>query len=193
MTPALFVGSVLKPPGGRGSDLSCTGLQAGHGMPTLPQVQACTPFPRPFWVAFTDPTTIVAEQAIHGWGKLVQSFGAPGFYFPTEVRANVGTALAANLADESRLKIGQPDILGPSITADLDPMAASVIGAIDQQPANASGAHLGEGDSLGGHAPLKRGSGRRAPAARAGEGRPEFCKMMPRVMPRGFFVRQIAP
>jgi hypothetical protein len=38
-------------------------------------------------------------------------------------------------------------------------MGAPVIGAIDQETANASGAHLGEGDFLRavGHAPLKRG------------------------------------
>jgi hypothetical protein len=45
------------------------------------------------------------------------------------------------------------------VGADLYGMGAPVIGAIDQETANASGAHLGEGDFLRavGHAPLKRG------------------------------------
>jgi hypothetical protein len=69
--------------------------------------------------------------------------------------------LAASLARESRLYIGQPDVIRPSVTADRGPMAALVIRAIDQNPADASGAHFGEGDLLLagelGHARLKRG------------------------------------
>jgi hypothetical protein len=66
----------------------------------------------------------------------------------------------ASLAGEARLDIGQPGIVRPSVTAYGHVAPAPVIRAIDQEPANASGAHLGEGDLLlageGGHAPLKR-------------------------------------
>jgi hypothetical protein len=41
------------------------------------------------------------------------------------------------LADEARLDVGQPEIIGPLIGADRDRMAAAVIGAIDQETANA--------------------------------------------------------
>jgi hypothetical protein len=41
------------------------------------------------------------------------------------------------LADEARLDVGQPEIIGPLIGADRDRMAAPVIGAIDQETANA--------------------------------------------------------
>ena len=79
----------------------------------------------------------------------------PGIFFPMEVRAHVGTPLAANLAGKSRLDIRQPHVIWPSVAADRGPMAALVIRAINQQPANAGGAHLRESDLLagkGGHA-----------------------------------------
>ncbi len=41
-------------------------------------------------------------------------------------------------------------LIRPSVAADRGPMAAAVIAAIDQQPANAGGAHLAEGDLLAG-------------------------------------------
>jgi hypothetical protein len=46
--------------------------------------------------------------------------------------ADVGTSLAAGLADEPGFQIGQPDIIRPSVAADRGPMAALVIRAIDQ-------------------------------------------------------------
>jgi hypothetical protein len=46
-------------------------------------------------------------------------------------------SLAANDAGKPGLKIGQPNFIGPSVTADRDVMAAAIIGAIDQEPANA--------------------------------------------------------
>lgn len=65
----------------------------------------------------------------------------------------------------ARLEIGQPDIIGPSIAAHRCVVAAMIIGAVDQEAANASGAHFGEGDFLAGksgHALLKRGRAARA-------------------------------
>jgi hypothetical protein len=67
-----------------------------------------------------------------------------------EIRADVGTSLAAGLADEPGFQIGQPDIIRTSITADCGPMAAAKIRAINQETAHASGTHLGEGDFLAG-------------------------------------------
>jgi hypothetical protein len=58
-------------------------------------------------------------------------------FFPTEIRAYVRAFLAASLTGEPRLKIGQPDLIGPSVPADCRRMAALVIGAIDQETANA--------------------------------------------------------
>jgi hypothetical protein len=46
------------------------------------------------------------------------------------------------------LKVGQPDVIWPSLTADRCRMAAFIVRAIDQETANASGAHFGEGDFL---------------------------------------------
>ena len=68
---------------------------------------------------------------------------------PMEVWPHVGTSLAASRANEPGLEIGQADIIGPSIAADRDVMAALVVGAIDEKPAHAGGAHLAEGDFLG--------------------------------------------
>jgi hypothetical protein len=67
-----------------------------------------------------------------------------------EIRAEIRAPLAAGLAGEARLDVGQPDVIRPSVAADRRPMAAPEIRAIDQQAANASGAHLGEGDLLAG-------------------------------------------
>jgi len=88
---------------------------------------------------------------------------APGLFFPMEVRADIRAPLAAGLAGEAKLDIGQPNIIGPSVAADRRPMAALIIRAIDQETANASGAHFSEGDLLAGgvgHAPSSRLSGR---------------------------------
>jgi hypothetical protein len=86
---------------------------------------------------------------------------ASGRFFPIEIRADIGAPCAASLTGKPRLYIGRPEAIRPSLAADRRPMAALVIRAIDQQTANADGAHLGEGDFVlageGGHAPLKRG------------------------------------
>jgi hypothetical protein len=81
-----------------------------------------------------------------------------------EIRADISASLAAALADEARLDVGQPDAIRPSVAADRCPTAAPVIRAIDQEAANASGAHFAECDLSGGggHAPLKRGLDRQA-------------------------------
>jgi hypothetical protein len=82
-----------------------------------------------------------------------------GLSLPTEMRPHIGTPPPASLAGKPRLEIGQPDVIRPPVAADRYVMAAPVIRAIDQEPANAGGAHLGEGDFLageGGHARLKR-------------------------------------
>jgi hypothetical protein len=84
---------------------------------------------------------------------------APGLLLPIEIRTDIGAPFATSLAGEPWLQIGQPDAIRPSVAADTCPKAALVIQAIDQQTANASGAHLGEGDlrlaGEGGHAPSK--------------------------------------
>jgi hypothetical protein len=67
---------------------------------------------------------------------------------PVEVRPDVSPSLAAGLADEPRLEIGQPDVIRPSISADRDRMTALVIRAVDQDSAHASVAHPSEGDLL---------------------------------------------
>jgi hypothetical protein len=81
---------------------------------------------------------------------------APDFQFPVEVRADISASLATTPADESPLDVGQPDVIRPPVAADRGPMAAPVIGAIDQETANATCAHFSERDLLmagegGGH------------------------------------------
>jgi hypothetical protein len=67
------------------------------------------------------------------------------------------------LAGEPGLDIGQPNIIRPSVAADRGPVAALVIGAIDQETANVTGSHFSKSDlPSGGHAPLKRGRDRQA-------------------------------
>jgi hypothetical protein len=65
------------------------------------------------------------EEPVHYFG-----------FLPKEVRPDIGTTLAAHLADEQRFDIGQPDLIGPRVGAE-GPMGAFIIRAIDQQPANA--------------------------------------------------------
>ena len=68
---------------------------------------------------------------------------------PVEVRPHVSAALAAGRANEARLDIGQPDIIGPAIAADGDRMTAAKVPAINEDPAHAHVAHFGEGDTIG--------------------------------------------
>ena len=64
------------------------------------------------------------------------------------VRPDISASLAAGLTDKPRLELGQPDVIRPPVCADYDRLAALVIRAIDQEPAHASFAHLGERDLL---------------------------------------------
>ena len=63
--------------------------------------------------------------------------------------------MAATFAYEPRLKIGEPNVIRPSVCADRDRVAALMVRAVDEDAANASVAHLSEGDLLragnGGH------------------------------------------
>jgi hypothetical protein len=63
-----------------------------------------------------------------------------------EVGPDIGASLAAGFADEAGLDIGKPDVIGPLICAGRDRVAAMMVGAIDQDAADASVAHLIEGD-----------------------------------------------
>jgi hypothetical protein len=49
-------------------------------------------------------------------------------------RSDIGAAMAARLADEQRLQIGQPDLIGPAVPVDLLMVRALVGRAIDRQP-----------------------------------------------------------
>ena len=51
---------------------------------------------------------------------------------PVEIRPHVCAALAAGLAHEPRLDIGQPGIIGPAVAADGDRVAAAVVGAVHE-------------------------------------------------------------
>jgi hypothetical protein len=67
---------------------------------------------------------------------------------PIEVGPDISAAPAASLADETRLDIGKTDVIRPSIAVDRRHVTTAIIGAIDQETANASGAHFCEGDFL---------------------------------------------
>jgi hypothetical protein len=93
---------------------------------------------------------------------------AAGRSFPIEIRPDIGALLAAGLARKPRFEIGEPDIIRPSVAVDCRPMAAAKIRAINQETANASGAHLGEGDLLVGsfgHAAIEARTSRPSNAA----------------------------
>jgi hypothetical protein len=83
-----------------------------------------------------------------------------------KVRPDISASLATSFAYEPRLDVGQPDVVGPRISADRNGMAAAIVGAVHEDPVHATLAHLSEGDLLrageGGHAPLKRGGAGRA-------------------------------
>lgn len=55
------------------------------------------------------------------------------------------TALAADLAPELRLDIRQSNVIRPRVPADRFPMAALVVGTVDQQATNARRPHFTEG------------------------------------------------
>ena len=62
------------------------------------------------------------------------------------IGADVRVSVAASLADEPRLDIGQPNVIRPLIRTDGCRMAALVIRAIDQDATSAGGPHLSKGD-----------------------------------------------
>jgi hypothetical protein len=66
-----------------------------------------------------------------------------------EIGPDIGAPPAAGLADEPGLDVGEPDIIGPPVAADRRPMAAVIVAAIDQETANATGAHFAKDDLLG--------------------------------------------
>ena len=57
-----------------------------------------------------------------------------------EQRPDIGATFAADGADEIRLDVRQPHMVGPGVGADLDAMAAPMVAAIDQHIADAGGA-----------------------------------------------------
>ena len=52
-----------------------------------------------------------------------------------KVRPDVGTPLAAGLANEACLEIGNPDVIRPLIRADRDREAAVIVRAVDHHAA----------------------------------------------------------
>jgi hypothetical protein len=65
---------------------------------------------------------------------------------PSEVRPHVGAALAADLADETMLYVGQAKVIRPVVATDGDGVATAVVRAIDQDAAHAHLAHFAERD-----------------------------------------------
>jgi hypothetical protein len=66
----------------------------------------------------------------------------------SKVRPDIGATLATCGADEPMLNIGNPQLIGPSGGAHFDRVAASVVGAIDQNAVAAGSSHLAERDFL---------------------------------------------
>jgi hypothetical protein len=62
-----------------------------------------------------------------------------GLPLPMKIRTDISASLATGLAREARLDVAQPNVIRPSVRADRGPMAALIIGAIDQQAAHADG------------------------------------------------------
>lgn len=72
------------------------------------------------------------------------------------MRPYIGAPIAAALADETWFQIRKPDAIRPLVNFDRRQglqMAAFVIGAVDQQAANAGLAHFAQGDLLLPHPP----------------------------------------
>jgi hypothetical protein len=53
---------------------------------------------------------------------------------PVEIRPDIRIALAAGRADEARLDVREPEVVGPSISVDRERMAAMVVGACAMSP-----------------------------------------------------------
>jgi hypothetical protein len=60
---------------------------------------------------------------------------------PVEIRPHVGAALAAGLADETMLYVGQAKVIGPLIGADRDAVAAAIVDAMHQDTPRNSATH----------------------------------------------------
>ena len=78
-----------------------------------------------------------------------------------KVRSDIRATLAADLAHEPVLDVGQPKVIRPEVGADPDVVAAVMIAAIDQHIADAGGTHLAEGNLLrvvGGHGRIIKNS-----------------------------------
>jgi hypothetical protein len=65
---------------------------------------------------------------------------------PIEIGPEIGALDPARLTNEQRLEIGQA--IRPAIADDRNPMAALVVGAVDQQATNAHLAHFTQRDFL---------------------------------------------
>jgi len=72
-----------------------------------------------------------------------------GFVLQLKSGRTSSPRLAVGLAHKARLDIGQPEIIGPGIATDGDRVAAAVVGAVNQETANAALARLVERDLLG--------------------------------------------
>jgi hypothetical protein len=65
-----------------------------------------------------------------------------------EERPDIGAPMAANLTGEFRPQVGQAHIIAPAIGIYDDRVSASIVAAIDQQPARAGLPHFPESDLL---------------------------------------------
>jgi hypothetical protein len=82
------------------------------------------------------PTASAVQSRLTASFMLGPHFGGRKFW------PDISAPLAATLTGEARLDVRQPNVLRPSVAADRGPMAAPEIGAIDEETANAGGAHL---------------------------------------------------
>ena len=71
---------------------------------------------------------------------------APGLLFPIEIGADIGTSLAAGLADEIAAPDRTAEVIRPFVRAHGRPMATAIIRTVDPKSANARGSHLAKGD-----------------------------------------------
>ena len=71
-----------------------------------------------------------------------------GLFVPVEVRPDIGPAIAARLTGKPGFKIRQANVIRPPVSADRRGMAATIIRAIDREPAYAHSPHLAEADLL---------------------------------------------
>lgn len=72
-----------------------------------------------------------------------------------KIRTNISAASSARSANEPRLEIRQPHIVGPAIGIQRQVVATPVVRAIDEDVSHAHFAHLSECDLLSSHATIK--------------------------------------